>query len=357
MRSLADVLESDRLPALDGLRAVAAFTVLIYHAGYPVPGDLGVTAFFALSGFLITWLLLREHDTTGTISLSSFYARRSLRIFPAYFAFILASIAIDRFVGNPWTPGQVATALTYTSNYYQAFNEHSGPASHSWSLAVEEQFYLVWPALFLVLIRGGERRLRNGIIAIIAAVLVWRSGIYLGGLVPKHYAYNAFDARIDSILMGALLAVLCRSPVALRRLDRLTPHVLVPLAVVAVLYVARTGGTAAWHYSIGLTVYAALCTILIAQLLRTSGTRLWRWLDHPVTRWLGAISYPLYLWHKSALAAAQDLPGPRVLHLVVGALVAVAVAAGSYYVIERPFLALKARYSNRGSSPSLVPAE
>src|SRR6266480_7006418 len=103
MAHLGAALSHRHLPVLDGLRAVAVFTVIAYHFGITaVPGDLGVSAFFVLSGFLITWLLLKEHAVAGTVSLRQFYARRMLRIFPAYYAFLAVSFAIDHFRGQPW---------------------------------------------------------------------------------------------------------------------------------------------------------------------------------------------------------------------------------------------------------------
>lgn len=358
MPRLADVLSMRHLPALDGLRAVAAFTVVIYHAGFAaVPGDLGVTAFFALSGFLITWLLLKEHGRTGTVSLRGFYLRRTLRIFPAYYAFVVASIAADWLLGDPWTAGQVATALSYTSNYYQATHAHSGPAAHSWSLAVEEQFYLLWPTVFLLLIRRGERALRIGILTLTGAVVLWRAYLYLVVQTGPHYVYNAFDTRFDAILMGCLLAVLCGSDRAREWLDRISCRAVLPALTLVALWYSRTQTSPEYHYAFGFTVDAALSTVLIIQLVRLSASRTWRWLDHPATRWLGAISYPIYLWHGWALTAAARLADGIAIRFVVGSGIAILVAAGSFYVIERPFLALKHRRERRsGRSPDVAPA-
>src|SRR5881628_2466461 len=138
---------STHLPALDGLRAVAVFTVIVYHFGIAaVPGDLGVSAFFVLSGFLITWLLLREHAANGTVSLTRFYTRRVLRIFPAYYAFLALSFAIDHLRHDPWSPALRNSAIVYLINYFNAFNGHPNTSiAHAWSLAIEEQFYLLWP--------------------------------------------------------------------------------------------------------------------------------------------------------------------------------------------------------------------
>ena len=145
---LRATLAGRHLPGLDGLRALSVFTVIAYHAGAPVPGDLGVSAFFVLSGFLITWLLMKELEETGRISLRDFYARRTLRIFPAYYVFIIGSLVLDTARGFPWPGEMTLSAFTYTVNYYNAIRGHpSTGIAHAWSLAVEEQFYLLWPAM------------------------------------------------------------------------------------------------------------------------------------------------------------------------------------------------------------------
>lgn len=355
--SLTSELRSSHIPALDGLRAVAAFVVVTYHAGYQqVPGDLGVTTFFALSGFLITWLLLKEHDRSGTVSMRAFYLRRTLRIFPAYYAFLAATIAADYLLGTPWTDGQVATALTYTANYYQAFHDHSGPQAHIWSLAVEEQFYLLWPAAFLILMRGGEATLRRGIAVSIVTVLGVRSFLYLEGMITNAYAYNAFEMRVDAILVGGLAATWARSESGGRVFDALSPNALAPLAVLVALWVSRTQIGDVWHYSVGFTVDSALCMILILQMVPLSRQRMWGWLNQPVVRWLGIISYPVYLWHQWALAAAGKVVNDQVVRLTLGVAVVIGLAAMSYYLVERPFLTVKERLRPRTQPSAAGPA-
>src|SRR2546426_2623171 len=137
---LTKVLAQQHLPALDGLRAVSVFTVMVYHFGFiRVPGDLGVSAFFVLSGFLITWLLLKEDRATGDVSLTRFYVRRVLRIFPAYYAFLAVSFVIDYMRHDPWSPALSTSAIFYVVNYFNALYGHpSTSIAHAWSLAIEE---------------------------------------------------------------------------------------------------------------------------------------------------------------------------------------------------------------------------
>ncbi|HEX9393047.1 MAG TPA: acyltransferase, partial [Gemmatimonadales bacterium] len=205
---LLRTLAGSRLPALDGLRAVAVFTVMIYHFGInAVPGDLGVSAFFVLSGFLITWLLLKEHGATGDVSLRQFYTRRVLRIFPAYYAFIVLTYAADHLRGQAWPPGLAPSALFYLVNYFNALHGHPTTSiAHAWSLGIEEQFYLLWPLLLLVLLRGGVARVARALVILIVVVVAWRCVLLLGLHVDRAYLYNAFDTRFDNLAVGCLLA-------------------------------------------------------------------------------------------------------------------------------------------------------
>ncbi|HEV2150141.1 MAG TPA: acyltransferase [Longimicrobiaceae bacterium] len=342
---------------MDGLRAVAVGLVIVYHAGLEIPGDLGVTGFFVLSGFLITWLLLAEHDRTGGVSLRSFYLRRTLRIFPAYYAFVLFSLASDRLLGDGWTPGQTWSIFGYGVNYYNAFNNHEGPIPHAWSLAVEEQFYLLWPAAFLLLVRRGERALRWGLAGLILAVLAWRSWLYLGAGAPAAYVYNAFDTRFDSLAVGCLLAALLRLPAVVRAAAPLGAQPWFVLGTLVLLAVSRSMLGEGWHYSAGFTADSLLIAVLVVQLLLVHRSTLWRWLDWRPVAYLGALSYPLYLWHMVGSAIGHRIPGiPPGLDPVAGVLASIALAAGSYHLLEQPILRLRpmleARLVGRNATPA-----
>lgn len=338
---------STHLPALDGLRAVAVFTVIVYHFGITaVPGDLGVSAFFVLSGFLITWLLLKEHAVAGTVSLRQFYARRMLRIFPAYYAFLAVSFAIDHFRGQPWGTGLGLSSVFYVVNYYNALNGHPTTSiTHAWSLGIEEQFYLLWPMLLLLLLRGGTRRAARTLAIVIVAVVLWRTVLYAGFDVGSAYVYNAFDTRFDNLAVGCLLALAATSPMFDAVAARLSPSPLAPLATLVLLLASRAAIGATWHYTAGFTVDAVLVAVFIVQMLRLYRSRLWAWLETPVVRYLGTISYPLYLWHIWGIGVGHHIRvAGRVGEFVAGVLACIALATGSYFIIERPFLALKRRF-------------
>src|SRR5258706_5943974 len=254
------------LPALDGIRALAVFVVVLYHAGVAhVPGDLGVTAFFVLSGFLITWLLDAEYARTGSVSLREFYIRRTLRIFPAYYVFVILSLVADFALGHPWSKGLIASAFTYTVNYYNAFQGHpSTTVAHAWSLGVEEQFYLLWPVAFLALTRRGNSRVRQtGVLWIILLVVVWRSALFLLAGASPSYVYNAFDARADALAIGCFIA-LAANGATYRRFERaVRSSGWLPLITLGLLYYSRQSGSDRYHYTLGMTVDALLLGIFI----------------------------------------------------------------------------------------------
>ncbi len=351
------ILAGRRLPGLDGLRAVAVGMVMLSHFGAGVPGDLGVSIFFVLSGFLITWLLLREYRATADLSLRRFYIRRTLRIFPAYYAFLAFSITIDLVRGDSRIRPLILPALAYLVNYYNAFHGHPiTSVAHAWSLAVEEQFYLLWPLCFLFFARRGRPALVVGLGLLIGAVLVWRCVAYFVLDLGSAYVYNAFDTRFDNLAVGCLLAVLSERDWFAAVAARLATSPILTLVPIALLFVSRILAPTAWHYGPGFTVDAVLIALWITQVLQLQHSLWWSWLEHPVTRYLGTISYPLYLYHLwgfgLGVRAAPD--APRAIQFVLGTLASIVLASGSYYVVERPFLRLKGRFEElpSGTAPS-----
>jgi peptidoglycan/LPS O-acetylase OafA/YrhL len=356
-KGLSQIVRESHLPALDGLRAVAVGVVMLYHftGSAWVPGDLGVGLFFVISGFLITLLLMREADKTGTVSLSQFYARRTLRIFPAYYAFIAVSLAVDFIRGTVWSPGLLASGAAYLMNYYNAFNNHPTTSiAHAWSLANEEQFYLLWPAAFLALRRTSPKARVRWLVGVIGAVALWRSYLYLIGSVGPAYVYNAFDTRCDNLAVGCLVAFLAHRPSNLHLPTRVLSATYAPLVTVALLYLSRVLAPPSYHYSLGFTIDAGLMAVFMVQVtqLVAARDRVWTWLDHPLTRFLGAISYPLYLYHLWGMSGATFLGfGRSPFRIVLATMFSVALACGSYYVIERPFLRIKHRLGRHRAGP------
>jgi peptidoglycan/LPS O-acetylase OafA/YrhL len=348
------------LPALDGLRAVAVFIVIAYHGGIApgIPADLGVTLFFVLSGFLITWLLLREYDRTRTISIRTFYLRRTLRIFPAYYAFIIFSLGLDYVLGHRWPPGLVTVAFTYLVNYYNAFLGHpTTSVAHAWSLAVEEQFYLLWPLACLALLRRSRRVTTWAVALVVVAVVAWRCWLTLSYHASHSYVYNAFDTRCDALAIGCFLALVANVSWYRSLEGALRRSPLLPLITLGLLGLSERAGSSLYHYSVGMTIDALLLAVFVVQILGLSKSHLWSWLDHPVIRWLGLVSYPSYLYHAWGLAVGGKLlpHGPLALKFAAGYGVTLCLAWGSYRVIERPFLAIKDRLTPRRAAPSVEP--
>ncbi len=206
---LYEKLSLKKIPALDGLRALAIGLVLCYHFDFPthVPGPMGVTIFFVLSGFLITWLVLNENERTGTVSLRGFYRRRAPRILPAFYCYWLLSIAVLVLAHRtiPW--GEFRASALYFSDYYYSFGSPVRPfMPFTWSLAVEEQFYFLWPAVFLFY-RRDLKTLGRVISTLIASAWIYRAILYLGFSASQEYLQHSFDTRFDHLLVGALLAV------------------------------------------------------------------------------------------------------------------------------------------------------
>lgn len=332
--SLDRMLAGRRLPALTGLRAVLVGSVVLFHAGLPLPGSIGVTGFFVLSGFLITRLLLQELDATGTISYRRFFVRRALRIFPAYYAFLALSIGIDLALGDERIIAAIPWALTYTMNYYNALYVHP-PISiaHAWSLAIEEQFYLLWPFVMLAIAMWNRRALPWVLGGLVLAVMAWRS--YAWGVLDlgAAYAYNAFDTRFDSLAVGCLTAVIAPH---LKRMRGSS------LTVVALCVLIWYCDHSALRYTIGFSAASVLLAVLMLQLMLLARHPLWRWIESKQVVYLGTISYGIYLYHILGLAV-----GAKVGSTVAGILVTVAVAAASYHMLEQPILRSRDRRSTR----------
>jgi peptidoglycan/LPS O-acetylase OafA/YrhL len=336
------------IPGLDGIRALAVLLVIGNHFGLEwINGALGVLIFFVLSGFLITWLMLKETEKTGTVSLKNFYRRRVLRIFPAFYAFWLAGVVIYTVRGHYLDWPQALSALFYISNYWMGLVPSDCLLfSHTWSLSIEEQFYLLWPALFLLGLRN-PRRLPWYLGIAIVAVWVHRAVLLLVFHVSQDYLYRAFDTRMDHLAIGCLVAILLRG----HKLDGLaravTRSAWLPLLTLALLFATQT-----WHdsttyiFTIGYAIEPLLTAIFLMQLIRFSETGGWRVFSNPVTAYLGRISYPLYLWQQLTLFTAKHmLDGkPVALQFAFALAVTVGFASASYFLVEKPFLKLKSRY-------------
>lgn len=356
------------IPALDGIRAIAVFLVLFYHLGNEralpyFPGPLGVLGFFVLSGFLITWLLLKEQERTASISLKGFYKRRALRIFPAFYAFWILSVG-SRLLWHgegqvPWS--QALSAFFYVSNYFHAIF-HPAPdfIIHTWSLSAEEQFYLLWPLTFLIFSRK-RKLLMAGLSLIIVAIWVHRLHLWITAHAAFYITY-AFDTRADALLVGCLLALVLKERMGQRFFAPVCRPVWAPIVTASLIGICVFAGHQIESFDLtgGLTIEPLLVAILICQLVLQSESWPWRWLNMRPVTYLGRISYPLYLYHMLATHVAMRVAArfPQVgtpFFVVLAVLIAVGISACSYQIVEKPFLALKARSSAIPEKPKPSP--
>jgi len=338
--------------SLDGVRAIAVLLVMAQHLGYVHAGGLGVDVFFVLSGYLITAILVSEFSAIGTISLKKFYARRALRILPAV---VLLLLAINIFVSIFQTSRQASAvrwdslaALFYIANWLRAFGHDIGILGNLWSLSIEEQFYLFWPVTLLFFL---SRRLSANFILLligIGVVLVNLDRIYLyHGMESFNRIYNGLDTRADALLVGSALGV--------AGVPSLSGRVLVILGFVGAAFVSYvlflgypvpSDFQAAFGLTIGGTVFAASTALALAALLANPNNFFAKVLRLPPLVWTGRLSYGLYLWHFFVFAFIAGLFGsyePRIIPIQMAA--TFSIAALSYYLLERPCLKLKNRFT------------
>lgn len=299
------------LPALDGLRALAVIAVLIYHAGLRwLPGGfLGVEIFFTISGYLITSLLLSEWRETGRIVLKHFWLRRARRLLPALFAVIILVLAYavlflpDEVAG---LRGDAAAAFGYSTNWYLIFSHKSyfetvGRPSmlrHLWSLAVEEQFYVLWPLAFVFAMRRWrERRVLAGVLVVALASAILMGVLYQPDMDPSRVYYGT-DTRAAGILIGVALAFVW-APGRSAGLGARLPLSAIGGAALAALLVLclKISEFDPFLYRGGFGLVALSTAILIAASVHRKGRLLQAALGSAVLRWVGLRSYGIYLWH------------------------------------------------------------
>jgi peptidoglycan/LPS O-acetylase OafA/YrhL len=367
-------------PGLDGLRALAVVAVLLYHGGVSWSGGgfLGVEMFFVLSGFLITSLLVAEWGRSGAIALRAFWARRARRLLPALFALVAATGVYYALAGPtkaiPGLQGDGIATLLYISNWHQVaagtnYFAASGPVSplqHTWSLAIEEQFYLLWPLLVLAVLglarrRGAtERRSLQVLLGLTltgaVAAAVEMALLFDGGRGLDRVYYGT-DTRATGLLLGASLAIALAirqkrpnsthpaahpATPAPRASPRWARHALgaasLLLAPVLAAGIVLANGDDAWLYPFGMLATDAVMAVIIAAVViqpRAIGARL---LALKPLRAVGKISYGLYLWHFPLFLwldeASTGRRGAALLALRLGVTLAVSVL--SYVVIEQP---------------------
>jgi peptidoglycan/LPS O-acetylase OafA/YrhL len=351
------------IPGLDGIRAIAFLLVYVAHTGLGVliPGGLGVTIFFFLSGYLITTLLRMESEYTGTISISQFYLRRTLRIFPPMYVTLavwLVLTSLHVFVGQAeWQP--TVLAGLYLTNYTDFFTLHriQGGLNVLWSLSVEEHFYLLFPWVFLLFLRRGLSQAKRAAIlaALCVLALVWRC--VLTWHFHSGYNYLHTDTRFDSILYGCLLAVslnpfIDRNPAWVgRHLNAFA--FLGVFMLLASLLLRGEIFRETFRYSLQGVALASLFVFVLS--CPTSWAV--RWLEHPALRLLGQRSYAMYLIHYCVIQTVEQKLG---VGMFTACLVAAPPVCGYAWAmrrfVEAPLAGIRKGFRSRrivGNTPVL----
>ncbi|MHC6594292.1 acyltransferase family protein [Arthrobacter sp. C152] len=366
-----NTLISGRKHALDGLRTIAVAGVFLFHTatGLVPGGSIGVDVFFTLSGFVITLLIMKERLATGRLNLSVFYAKRLARLWPALLVLCAVILAVGLvFPASGWggQAGFILPAAAYVMNlaHVGAFGgsiqgETLGP---TWTLAVEEQFYLVWPLLLLAMLRFWKiRTVAAATVALAGAFLLERFMLVMSG-APLNRLYNGPDTRADELLIGCALALLFTALREGSRLHRALQWIAgwaAPLAAItlgAAVFLFREPEAAnAWFntfWTVGPTALALLAALLIGSLVLQPAGFMARIFSHP---WLARpgrdLSYGMYLWHLPVYLLLMRLVPDLPLRIALSAALTVVLAYASFRLVELPLR----RWANERLEPAVAP--
>lgn len=346
------------ITGLDGIRAIAVIMVLAYHLKLALfkSGFLGVTVFFVLSGYLITGILISEVEEEGTIDLKNFWLRRIRRLVPAVMSMavviIFVSAVVNRIIFTKGCKDFLASVLGF-NNWWQIFNKVSyfeaagvpSPFTHCWSLAIETQFYLIYPLILLgiyklVKSRGEGRANRGLLFAGVTLLLALISVILMIVLFdPQQDAsrvYYGTDTRAFSLLFGALLAILWEYRMVPRRLSASVNMFLgsVSFAVLLVMTIAINGSSNFWYR--GGQFFGTILTVLMVYAVSGRKTWLSRFLSNPVLKWMGDRSYSIYLWHYPIILLISKGIKASWWITLIEIVLSVVLAELSYRFIETP---------------------
>jgi len=325
VRTLLANLRRRTIPGLDGIRGISALCVVAYHGWRErFPGILAVQTFFVISGLLITWLLLQEEQQKGLVNRRAFYVRRAFRLLPALFLLLVW----EAFTDFPHVPrAAIIASAFYYANYYTIFGGQLIFLGHTWSLAIEEHFYLIWPQIF-VFVRNRVNLMWSCFVLAVVE-FIWR--VFSSTHINYLYGTQATETTSSAVLIGCGLALLLWHSPKLLPAFILRPF-LAPVSLVILLLLAQLPVRPQSIWAV--TASAPLSAIIVLHAI----TYEWRILENPVARYLGRISYGIYLWGFVALAFIRSQR--HLAHGYVLLMVVIALASISHYLVERPMQAV-----------------
>jgi peptidoglycan/LPS O-acetylase OafA/YrhL len=370
------------LPFFDGLRALSIILVLGEHNAGPVTAKLsflfhgwtGVNIFFVISGFLITWLLADEVRTNGKINITDFFIRRVLRLFPAYYAYLIFVLILYGWSALHDIGLAAGYMWTYAYIFKKLHNSHL-PLVHTWSLAVEEQFYIIWAFVFFWL----NNNRRRPLLAVMTIVLVqvWKVFVWQNTErhqwalpesqrleIPNAHLQFGFDARIDCLLTGCLLGLFWSNERSHAWSERILKNEWSPVFFGFMVMGAMVTQPVAsarlplWHWTVQMPVMDIAIAGFLLTLLVNPRSRCASILSTQVLVWIGKLSYSIYLWHIVGMRLCElilpqisygSVPlGMRLAKESVTLAIILLIASVSYYLIERPLLRLKKYFAPNG---------
>ncbi len=346
------------IPSLDGIRACSFMLVFMAHVGVPlIPGGFGVTVFFFLSGYLITTLLRKEAEITHGVSLKLFYLRRALRILPPFYLVLTLALVLTLLglLPGPFYPRTLVAQALHYSNFHIIHYGWEGLLAGTgvyWSLAVEEHFYLLFPALYLLMMKRGlagstQRALLLGACAV---VLAWRCWLVYGQGIVGDRTYIGSDTRFDSMLFGCALAVWGNPAIDFEQKARPSAFELVAAVIgLALLITTFVHRDPVFRESFRYTMQGVGLYPLFFLAIRHPSWAVMPLLNLRPVRFVGTLSYSLYLLHQVVLHTLWSKPWPAPVRALLILAISFLLALGMWRYVEKPCAKLRSRLSATGS--------